>query len=66
MRIPEPVIYIFILADDIVGSYEFDINEILDKKRYNTWQFVHIYGSPLSKSIFTIENLFYKKMNENP
>ena len=50
----------------MVGSYEYDVNDILDKKRFSTWQYVHIYGSPISKSLFSVENDFFKKMNENP
>ena len=34
--------------DDIVGSYEFFVNDILDGK-YNKFDYIHIYGSPLNK-----------------
>ena len=34
--------------DDIVGSYEFFVNDILDGK-YDKFDYIHIYGSPLNK-----------------
>ena len=35
-------------ADDIVGSYEFYVNDIYEKK-YEKFDYIHIYGSPLNK-----------------
>ena len=45
---------------EIIGSFEFDINQILDKHRFNTWQYVHIYGAPLG-----VSGKFTDTMNAN-
>ena len=46
-------------GDDIVGSYEFNINDIYAGKYYN-YQFINIYGSPLNK-----KGGIYDQMNYN-
>ena len=46
-------------ADDIVGSYEFNIEDIYAGK-YNNYRFINIYGSPLNK-----QGGIYDQMNYN-
>ena len=46
-------------ADDIVGSYEFNIEDIYAGK-YNNYRFINIYGSPLNK-----KGGIYDQMNYN-
>ena len=45
--------------DDIVGSYEFNINDIY-KGQYNNYRYINIYGSPLNK-----RGGIYDQMNYN-
>ena len=46
-------------GDDIVGSYEFNINDIYEGK-YNELRYINIYGSPLNK-----KGGIYDQMNYN-
>ena len=48
-----------IAGDDIVGSYEFNINDIY-AGLYNNYQYINIYGSPLNK-----KGGIYDQMNYN-
>ena len=46
-------------GDDIVGSLELDVNDILQGK-YTNFRFFNIYGSPLNK-----KGTYFDKMNQN-
>lgn len=48
-------------TDEIIGAYEFEMNDILLKNLYKDWRFVHIYGAPITES-----RGISAKMNENP
>jgi hypothetical protein len=47
------------LRSDIIGSFELDVNEILDKK-YENFRWIPIYGAPDKSGLYT------EKMNANP
>lgn len=55
-------------ANDIVGSFEINVNDILNGY-YNKVRTVHIYGAPVDRHLLTIMNSTEKKMtnymNEN-
>jgi hypothetical protein len=48
------------LKDDIIGSFEIDVNDVLNN-RYSNFKYISIYGAPVNR-----DGKYTDKMNSNP